>query len=111
MYRGTILLTILLFAGVIFEANAGGKKRKISNTNFSFFTVIRIKVILKSSKSTKKTQFVDYDYCNTELYGEEQTMCKYTEDEPNARCKEGGVEIISRKVTDQVKALVFQRRA
>ena len=53
MYRGTILLTILLFAGVIFEANAGGKKRKISITHFSFFTVI--KVILKSIKSTQKT--------------------------------------------------------
>ena len=42
------------------------------------------------------------DYCNTELYGEEHTMCQYTEDAPNARCTEGGVEIISRKVTDQV---------
>ena len=29
-------------------------------------------------------------------------MCKYLDDVPNARCTEGGVEIISRKVTDQV---------
>ena len=46
------------------------------------------------------------DYCNTELYGEEHTMCKYTEDAPNARCTEGGVEIISRKVTDQVTSIM-----
>ena len=46
------------------------------------------------------------DYCNTELYGEEHTMCKYTEDAPNARCSEGGVEIISRKVIDQVTSIM-----
>ena len=33
-------------------------------------------------------------------------MCKYTEDAPNARCTEGGVEIISRKVTDQVTTII-----
>ena len=33
-------------------------------------------------------------------------MCKYTEDVPNARCSEGGVEIISRKVTDQVTSIM-----
>ena len=33
-------------------------------------------------------------------------MCKYTEDVPNARCTEGGVEIISRKVTDQVTSIM-----
>ena len=33
-------------------------------------------------------------------------MCKYTEDAPNARCTEGGVEIISRKVTDQVTSIM-----
>ena len=42
------------------------------------------------------------DYCNTEIYGEEHTMCKYADDAPNAKCTEGGVQIISRKVTDQV---------
>ena len=46
------------------------------------------------------------DYCNTELYGEEHTMCKYTADAPNARCTEGEVEIISRKVTDQVTSIM-----
>ena len=46
------------------------------------------------------------DYCNTELYGEEHTMCKYTDDAPNARCTEGGVEIISRKVIDQVTSIM-----
>ena len=46
------------------------------------------------------------DYCNTELYGEEHTMCKYTEDAPNARCTERGVEIISRKVIDQVISII-----
>ena len=29
-------------------------------------------------------------------------MCKYADDAPNAKCTEGGVQIISRKVTDQV---------
>ena len=29
-------------------------------------------------------------------------MCKYTKDEPNERCKDGGAEVISRKVTEQV---------
>ena len=33
-------------------------------------------------------------------------MCQYTEDAPNARCTEGGVEIISRKVTDQVTSIM-----
>ena len=33
-------------------------------------------------------------------------MCKYTADAPNARCTEGGVEIISRKVTDQVTIII-----
>ena len=29
-------------------------------------------------------------------------MCKYTKDEANERCKDGGAEVISRKVTEQV---------
>ena len=29
-------------------------------------------------------------------------MCKYKEDAPNERCTEGGAEIISRKICDQV---------
>ena len=29
-------------------------------------------------------------------------MCKYADDALNAKCTEGGVQIISRKVTDQV---------
>ena len=33
-------------------------------------------------------------------------MCKYTEDAPNARCSEGGAEIISRKVIDQVISII-----
>ena len=33
-------------------------------------------------------------------------MCKYTADAPNARCTEGGVEIISRKVIDQVISII-----
>ena len=33
-------------------------------------------------------------------------MCKYTEDAPNARCTERGVEIISRKVIDQVISII-----
>ena len=36
------------------------------------------------------------------MYGEGNTMCKYTKDEPNERCKDGGAEVISRKVTEQV---------
>ena len=30
-------------------------------------------------------------------------MCKYKDDAPNERCTDGGVEIISRKVCDQVR--------
>ena len=30
-------------------------------------------------------------------------MCKYTKDEANERCKDGGAEVISRKVTEQVR--------
>ena len=33
-------------------------------------------------------------------------MCQYTEDAPNARCTERGVEIISRKVIDQVISII-----
>ena len=33
-------------------------------------------------------------------------MCKYTADAPNARCTEGGVDIISRKVIEQVISII-----
>ena len=45
---------------------------------------------------------LNVDYCNTAVYGEEHTMCKYKEDMPNDRCTKGGAEIIFRKIADQV---------
>ena len=47
-------------------------------------------------------RLLNKDYCNTALYGEEHTMCKYKEDRPNDRCRKGGSEIIFRKITEQV---------
>ena len=46
------------------------------------------------------------DYCDTTIYPEGHTMCKYKEDAPNERCTEGGVEIISRKICDQVMNII-----
>ena len=48
-------------------------------------------------------QTYDPKQCNPALYGEDNTMCKYTKDEANERCKDGGAEVISRKVTEQVR--------
>ena len=45
---------------------------------------------------------LNVDYCNTAVYGEEHTMCRYKEDMPNDRCTKGGAEIIFRKIADQV---------
>ena len=47
-------------------------------------------------------RLLNKDYCNTALYGEEHTMCKYKENRPNDRCRKGGAEIIFPKITDQV---------
>ena len=61
----------------------------------------------KSILYPRQIQTYDPKQCIPALYGEGNTMCKYTKDEPNERCKDGGADIISRKVTAQVRYVVL----
>ena len=91
------------------SASVGTKLRYEKNINeiCLFFSNMLISFTKKTkSKSIlypRRIQTYDPKQCNPALYGEGNTMCKYTKDEPNERCKDGGVDIISRKVTEQVR--------